>query len=193
MPRPTHRPHRAVLLAAVLASGALAAGCLSPRSASRAIAEAEIAALPVTYAWAVDAKDIDLLMTVFSDDVVYDLSAYGFPPAVGKEAVRRTFRDGVFEYVECSFIRISNFTVTIDGDRATGRDYFVHSGYGPRNRPPGTRSHTEGRHFFEFRRERGRWKIAAMRGRPFFERWEPFDADGLRECQTTRAAPRPGS
>lgn len=182
MPRPTRARMRAALLAAVLAAAAGAAACGSPRGAGHAAAEAEIAALPVTYAWAVDAKDLDLLMTVFSDDVVYDLSAYGFPPAVGKEAVRRTFREGVFEYVDCSFLRITNFTVEVDGDEATGKDYFVHSGYGPRNRPPGTRSYTEGRHFFEFTRERGRWKISAMRGRPFFERWETFDAGGLRSC-----------
>lgn len=181
MQRFSHAPLRASLLAAALAGCLAAGGCRSPGAGTRA-AEAEIAELPVTYAWAVDAKDIDLLMTVFSDDVVYDLSAYGFPSAVGKEAVRRTFLEGVFEYVDCSFLRIANFTVEVDGDRATGRDYFVHSGYGPRSRPPGTRSYTEGQHFFEFTRERGRWKISAMRGSPFYERWETFDPGGLRRC-----------
>lgn len=172
---------RAAVLALALASWMAAAGCRSPIASARA-AEAEIAQLPVTYAWAVDAKDIDLLMTVFSEDVVYDLSAYGFPPAVGKEAVRRTFLEGIFEYVDCSFLRIANFTVEVDGDTATGKDYFVHSGYGPRNRAPGTRSYTEGQHFFEFTRERGRWKISAMKGSPFYERWESFDREGLRRC-----------
>ncbi len=50
----------------------------------QAIAEVEIARLPIAYAWPVDTKDIDLLMAVFSEDIVYDLSAYAFPSATGK-------------------------------------------------------------------------------------------------------------
>ena len=149
----------------------------------RSADEAEIARLPITYAWAVDEKDIDLLMTVFSQDIVYDLSAYGFPSAVGMEAVRDTFLTGIFPYVECSFISISNIRVHVTGDAATGADYFVHAGYNPTTQPPNTRSHTEGQHFYEFERDGGEWKISYMKGRPFYEKWEPFDPDGLRHCQ----------
>jgi ketosteroid isomerase-like protein len=148
----------------------------------RAIAELEIARLPITYAWAVDTKDIDLLMSVFSEDIVYDLSAYGFPSASGKQAVRKVFLSGILSNVRCSFISISNIKVEVTGDTATGGDYFVHAGYDPRNRPKNTRSHTEGQHFYEFKIESGDWKISRMRGRPFFESWGSYDPAGLRHC-----------
>lgn len=167
----------------ILVSCAVQAGGGPSRSSQETLAEAEIARLPVTYAWAVDAKDIDLLMSVFSQDIVYDLSAYGFPSAVGWEAVRSTFLSGIFPYVECSFISISNIRVHVSGSTATGADYFVHAGYNPGTQPPNTRSHTEGRHFYEFKREEAGWKISYMKGSPFYERWEPFDPDGLRDCQ----------
>jgi ketosteroid isomerase-like protein len=148
----------------------------------RAIAEMEIARLPVTYAWAVDTKDIDLLMSVFSEDIVYDLSAYDFPSAAGKDEVRKVFLTGILPNVRCSFISISNITVEVDGDTASGGDYFVHAGYEPRDRPGNTRSHTEGQHFYEFKLESGAWKISRMRGSPFYEKWESFDPKGLRPC-----------
>jgi ketosteroid isomerase-like protein len=147
------------------------------------LAEAEIAKLPTTYAWAVDTKNIDLLMSVFSEDVVYDLSAYDFPSASGKEAVRKVFLSGILSNVRCSFISISNIQVEVTGDTATGGDYFVHAGYDPRGRPANTRSHTEGQHFYEFKKESGEWKISRMRGSPFFEKWETFDPKGLRHCR----------
>jgi ketosteroid isomerase-like protein len=169
--------------AALLVAAVTHAGCAGYRGAAHHLAaEAELERLAIAYAWAVDAKDIELLMTLFSEDIVYDLSAYGFSPAVGKQRVRETFLEGVFEYVECSFISISNITLEIDGDTARGSDYFVHAGYNPRNRPPNTRSHTEGQHFFEFKKEKGRWKISQLRGSPFYEAWEPFDPAGLRRC-----------
>lgn len=167
----------------ILASCAMQGGGGRARGPDVARAEAEIARLPITYAWAVDEKDIDLLMTVFSRDVEYDLSAYGFPSAVGWEAVRDTFLTGIFPYVECSFISISNIRLHVSGDTARGADYFVHAGYNPSTRPPNTRSHTEGQHFYEFKREEGGWKISYMKGSPFYERWEPFDPDGLRDCR----------
>lgn len=149
----------------------------------RAISEVEIARLPVTYAWAVDTKDIDLLMTVFSEDVVYDLSAYDFPSASGKEAVRKVFLSGILSNVRCSFISISNIRVEVKGETATGGDYFVHAGYDPVNQPKNTRSHTEGQHFYEFKLESGAWKISRMSGSPFFEKFETYDSKGLLKCK----------
>jgi ketosteroid isomerase-like protein len=156
------------------------------------IAEAEIARIPITYAWAVDTRDIDLLMTLFSEDAVYDLSAYDFPSAKGKQAVRKVFLEGILDNVRCSFISIFNIQVEVEGDRATGADYFVHAGYDPRNRPKNTRSHTEGQHFYEFEKEAGEWKISRMRGSPTYEKWEPYDPAGLRHCRPTGSPTRPG-
>lgn len=177
---PARRPAAALL---ALAAGA-AAGCAGAlgRSSARD-AEAEIARLPVAFAWAVDARDLDALTALFAEGIVYDLSAYGFPPATGRAAVRELFRTGVFPYVRCSTIVIANVRVEATGDRATGADYFVHYGYDPRDAAPGTRSHTEGRHFYEFVREAGAWKISRIRGEPHFERRESYDPAGLRACR----------
>jgi ketosteroid isomerase-like protein len=169
---------------AVLALAGLAAlGCAGgPGPHARARAEAEIARLPVAFAWAVDAKDIDALAGLLSEGVAYDLSAYGFPPTTGRVAVRELFLTGVFPFVRCSSLTISNVRIEVDGGTATGADYFVHYGYDPRGAPPNTRSHTEGRHYYDFVRERGAWKIARIRGQPTFERREPYDPAGLRSC-----------
>ncbi len=149
----------------------------------RAIAEVEIAKLPITYAWAVDTKDIYRLMSIFSEDVVYDLSVYGFASATGKQELREIFLSGILPNVRCSFISISNIEVEVTGNTATGGDYFVHAGYDPRNRPKNTRSHTEGQHFYDFKLEAGAWKISRMRGSPFFEKWETYDPAGLLRCR----------
>ena len=167
----------------LFASGGHAADHHDHSRHQRAISEVEIARLPVTYAWAVDTKDIDLLMTVFSKDIVYDLSAYNFPSATGKEEVRKVFLSGILSNVKCSFISISNIRVEVTGDTAKGGDYFVHAGYDPVNRPKNTRSHTEGQHFYEFKLESGAWKISRMSGSPFFEKWETYDPKGLLKCK----------
>jgi ketosteroid isomerase-like protein len=122
-------------------------------------------------------------MTVFSEDIVYDLSAYDFPSATGKAAVREVFLSGILSNVRCSFISISNIRVEVTGDTAKRGDYFIHAGYDPKNRPKHTRSHTEGQHFYEFKKEAGEWKISRMSGSPFFEKWETYDPAGLLRCK----------
>lgn len=158
------------------------ASCAGARAGRSTDAAAEIARLPVAFAWAVDGKDIDALMALLSEDVVYDLSAYGFPPTIGQAAVRQLFLTGVFPFVRCSTMVLANFRVEVAGEHATGADYFVHFGYDPRGAPPGTRSHTEGRHFYEFVREGNAWRIARIRGEPRFERREPYRPAELRAC-----------
>lgn len=175
---------RAAALLAIAAAAAVGCAGAFGRPAA-ADAEAEIARLPVAFAWAVDAKDIDALTALLAEGVVYDLSAYGFPPTTGRAAVRELFLTGVFPFVRCSSLVIANVRVEVSrgGEAATGADYFVHYGYDPRGASPGTRSHTEGRHFYEFAREAGAWKISRIRGEPHFERREPYDPAGLRACR----------
>src|SRR3972149_5026188 len=91
--------------------------------------ELEISKLPVTYAWAMDSKDIELLMSVFAEGVEYDVSSLGFPPIVGKEAVRQFYLTQVFPREEASFSSISNIRIELRGDTAIGGDYFMHYGY----------------------------------------------------------------
>ena len=171
--------------------GSLAAAILGPAAAvatepaahpATEIARAEIARLPVAYAWAVDGRDIEAMLAIFTTDAVYDLSAYGFPDVRGHSALRRFFLESVFPSERCSFSSISNVRIEIDGEHATGGDYFLHFGYGNPKVGTDTRMHVEGQHYYEFRVEQGQWKIARMTGRPTFERVEPFAAQQLKHC-----------
>ncbi|MGD9598436.1 MAG: nuclear transport factor 2 family protein [Steroidobacteraceae bacterium] len=144
--------------------------------------EAEIARLPVRYAWAVDGKRIDDVLELFAENAVYDLSAYGHASAVGRAAIRKLFLDSVFRAEQCSFSSISNVRVEVRGAEASGADYFVHLGYNDPNFGANTRHYVEGRHFYEFVREKGEWKIARMLGRPTFETVENFPPTALKHC-----------
>lgn len=143
--------------------------------------EAEIAKLTTTYAWAVDAKDIDQMMSIFSKNAVYDLSAYGYPNVEGIENIRNMFVYGVFTSEKCSFSSISNVRVQVKGNRAKGGDYFMHFGYDGKYGPL-TRHHVEGQHFYEFVKEKGKWKISWMQGHPTFEKVEEYDPALMRHC-----------
>lgn len=161
--------------------GVFAAGMLGMPSAALAkggghgVAGAQMAQierLTATYAWAVDALDIDTLMTVFTDDIEYDLSAYGWPNVKGKDAVRAFFLNAVFPTNQCSFIIISSVWADFEGSSAVGGDYYLHTGYNPRGLPANTRRQTEGRHHYRFERVRGEWAISYLKGELFFQRSE---------------------
>ncbi|MBK7250891.1 MAG: nuclear transport factor 2 family protein [Gammaproteobacteria bacterium] len=131
----------------------------------------EIGRLLTTYAWAVDSKDIDSMMSIFSEDAQYDLSAYSLPPAVGKAAIRNVFLYGVFPVEKCSFSSITNFAVDIAGKYASGGDYFMHYGY-----YTNLRKYSEGQHYYKFVKENGAWKISWMQGHPVFESSEVINS-----------------
>ncbi len=145
-------------------------------------AEAEIARLPVRYAWAVDEKNIDAVMAVFAVNAVYELSAYGYASAVGRAAIRELFLSSIFRAEQCSFSSISNVRIDIRGAQASGADYFVHFGYNNPKYGGNTRHHVEGQHHYDFVREKGEWKISRMRGRPMFETVENFPPTALIRC-----------
>ncbi|MEZ5533456.1 MAG: nuclear transport factor 2 family protein [Steroidobacteraceae bacterium] len=158
------------------------AGETGDRAGDPLHSEMEIARLPVSYAWAVDGKNIDEIMDLFADDAVYDLSAYGYANVVGTTAIRELFIRSVFSAEQCSFSSISNVRVKIQGSRATGSDYFVHIGYNDRKLGESTRHYVEGQHFYEFVRLAGRWKISRMVGRPTFQAVEKFAPESLMHC-----------
>jgi ketosteroid isomerase-like protein len=136
---------------------------------SKLQAEAEIARLPVIYAWSVDAMDIDTLMTIFSDDIEYDLSAYGYPSVIGKAKVKAFFLSSVFPAETCSFITLSNMWSDVTGRNAIGGDYYVHLGINPRGLPAGTLQHTQGRHIYRFTKVHDEWKISFLKGELFLQ------------------------
>jgi hypothetical protein len=121
----------------------LAASAPSADLFSRIRARMEIQQLTTTYAWAIDSKDIDALMSIFVegepgvDDIypVYDLSALGIPgleKVEGTAAVRGFFEFAVAAGEPWSFSAISNVDVEFTGWRtAVGGDYYIHDGWVP--------------------------------------------------------------
>jgi len=135
--------------------------------------ELEISKLPVAYAWAMDSKDIELLMSVFAEGVEYDVSSLGFPPIVGKEAVRQFYLTQVFPREEASFSSISNIRIELRGDTAIGGDYFMHYGY--HSTGSALPTITFGQHLYEFAKENGEWKIKSMKGRLTYQSAEAMN------------------
>ncbi|MFN8627334.1 MAG: nuclear transport factor 2 family protein [Candidatus Binatia bacterium] len=147
-------------------------GVVRDTQTAHVVAEAQIARLPFIYAWSVDSLDIDTLMTVFSEDIEYDLSAYGFPSVKGWDNVKAFFLSSVFPANECSFIMIANIWSEVTGNKAIGGDYYKHAGIRPVTDPPlppDTVRHTQGRHIYRFKKEHGEWKISYLKGELFMQ------------------------
>lgn len=153
----------------------------------------EIAKLTTDYAYAVDHKDIDRMMGIWSQDAVYDLSNLGFGSVEGYDAIKGFMLEVVLSGEPWCFSSISNIDVTFTGaDTAEGFDYFIHNGYVPvevdangqvirkySQFDPETsdlldgptdlvKSYKEGLHVYKFIKENGEWKISWMQGQPLF-------------------------
>lgn len=120
-------------------------------------AQMEITQLTTTYAWAIDNKDLDALMSIFvegeperapdtwypgdpgyeGDDVypIYDISALQIPGldrVEGTTAIRGFMEFAVLPGEPFSSSHISNVNVIFNGKKtATGGDYYIHNGYVP--------------------------------------------------------------
>jgi hypothetical protein len=105
-------------------------------------AQMEITQLTTTYAWAIDNKDLDALMSIFvegepGDAVypIYDISALQIPGldrVEGTTAIRGFMEFAVLPGEPFSSSHISNVNVIFNGKKtATGGDYYIHNGYVP--------------------------------------------------------------
>lgn len=126
------------------------------------LAEAEIAKLLITYPWALDSKDVELITSLFASDARFDLSEYGVAPVVGKAALRTLYTE-LFSRGGSSFSSFSNVRINVEGDTATGADYFMHYDYPAPGASDPKRPYVEGQHFYTFVKEGGAWKISSMR------------------------------
>ncbi len=111
--------------------------------------------------WAMDAGDGERWSSVFSDDIVYRVPQHDIEIA-GIKALREFAEKIVFVIEERRFSAISNIMIDVEGDTATGRDYFTHVGY-PSDMETGKaspeRAISVGQHFYEFSKQDGVWRI----------------------------------
>ena len=121
----------------------------------------EVENLPKTMAWGMDSGDKDLWLSVWDDDVAYRVPQYGIE-IDGKQALSDFGDVTIFSREERRFSAITNIMVDVQGDTATGKDYFMHYGF-PLNPETGEpceeRAFSEGTHRYEFRKKNGVWKI----------------------------------
>jgi ketosteroid isomerase-like protein len=124
----------------------------------------EVESLPTTIAWAMDSGDMDLWLSVWSDDVRYVVPQYNID-IHGKEALKEFAAIAVFGLEARRFSAITNIVVDVKGDTASGKDYYMHYGY-PINpetgEPSEERAVSEGQHFYEFAKLDGGWKITRV-------------------------------
>jgi hypothetical protein len=124
----------------------------------------EIEKLPQTMAWAMDSGDMELWLSIWSDDIRYIVPQYDIE-INGKEALKEFGEKAVFALEERRFSAITNIMVELKGDIATGRDYYTHYGF-PVDPETGktseTRNVSEGMHFYEFGKRDGVWKITKL-------------------------------
>ena len=103
----------------------------------------EIEQLTTTYAWAIDNKDLDALMSIFIEGEpgvdkvwpIYDISALQIPGlerVEGTTAIRNFMRYAVINGEPWCFSSISNVNILFTGQKtATGGDYYIHEGFIP--------------------------------------------------------------
>jgi hypothetical protein len=89
-------------------------------SASYAEERAAIENLEARYLFALDFKDHDLYVTTFTEDGVLDV---GNGPVVGREAIKAAVAN-----MPGGRHHVTNLVLRIDGDRATGRAAWMHTG-----------------------------------------------------------------
>lgn len=85
--------------------------------------------LVTAYCYAVDKlEDVDGLLSLFTEDAIFDLSPIGLPSIQGHGAIR-TFFEGVFEMMTHHAHYVANFTVQrLEGDHASTRAYVMGMG-----------------------------------------------------------------
>jgi ketosteroid isomerase-like protein len=125
----------------------------------------EIEQLTRTYVWAVDARDRELFLSLFSDDIEWVIQTKELSYIItGIEQLKKA-TDFILSSEKGKFSSLSNLLVEIKGNTATGQDYYEHYGYRVDSKTGGVEKEptiTRGRHFWEFRKQSGVWKVTRM-------------------------------
>lgn len=101
----------------------------SVSAAERLLAIEEIKQLSARYALGLDQFDMDLLLSPYAEDVVFDTSAFELGTFTGREELRGFFEHN-FGVMKEQMHLFSNFIVELDGpDGASGTNYLYEDGF----------------------------------------------------------------
>ena len=116
-----------------------------------------------TYLTALDRMtDIELLLSCFTDDGVFDMTDLGYPSVQGKPALREFFND-VFVRMANSAHYAANFMVnSLEQDRASAQTHVMGIGLPVE----GDRVEFYVQYLLEYERINLAWKIKSLRGLP---------------------------
>jgi ketosteroid isomerase-like protein len=85
----------------------------------------EIRQLSYTYYFGLDTGDLDLMMSVFADDAVFDMRGSGQPLLEGAPAIRDFFATEQLPNMKRQIHLATNHRIQLDGDRADSTVYFL--------------------------------------------------------------------
>jgi len=112
--------------------------------------------LKYRYGRATDEADGETFVDLFTEDATFDIGVYGTGSG---QADLREFIEWVSDQeVEARAHNMTNPTITVDGDTATGDWYYVVL----YEEPDGRVEFGQGYYEDEYRRVDGEWKISAM-------------------------------
>ncbi len=133
----------------------------------------DIKQLKITYCSLLDARRVDDLVELFTDDATCEFEAvFGSEEEgrwEGKEAIRRSYQTkwGDTGAPWTSIHAVTNSVVQVDGDTATGRHYLLDYLMVVPDRTPLT---LLGIYDEEYRREDGSWRISRCRIEVLYQR-----------------------
>jgi len=85
----------------------------------------EIRQISYTYYFALDTGNIDLLMSVFTDDAEFDMRGAGQEVLKGADVIREYFINGQLANMNGQIHLATNHRVQLAGDDATGTVYYL--------------------------------------------------------------------
>ena len=154
-----------ISLFCILTACAQEAGSATQQRASDIL---EIERLTKTYAWAVDNKDRELFLSIFSDDVEYVVKMLDLSISIVGIEELDAATDFIFATEKGCFTTLSNLLIEINGDTAKGQDYFQHTAYRVNAQTGEVEDEPTlfwGRNYWEFRKQDGVWKVTRKEAR----------------------------
>jgi ketosteroid isomerase-like protein len=98
-------------------------------SVDRLLAIEDIKAVCHRYALGLDSFDMDVILSAYSEDAVFDASPFGLGRLVGHAEIRAFFQHNL-DVMKSQMHLYANFIIDLqDADNATGTNYLFEEGY----------------------------------------------------------------